>query len=162
LSEKTVYILGAGFSYDAGFPLQNKILKRIFEFTEESIPPPPLDILRYKNYYYDILEPARETLIPFLEKVFRLDTFPSLEDIFTLLDQTIASRGYCHGYNTNDLEHIRLALAQAIIFVFHHYGEHIDGENEDFYRAVAAYLIHRRMSEGQEKDPFSIILVNCD
>ncbi len=29
--QKTVYILGAGFSYDGGFPLQNHLLSRILD-----------------------------------------------------------------------------------------------------------------------------------
>ncbi len=40
---KTVFVLGAGFSREAGFPLQNEILDRVHRLEVMDVPPGALD-----------------------------------------------------------------------------------------------------------------------
>jgi len=115
---KTVYILGAGFSRDAGFPLQSEILERIRRFD--------IDILRSKvnREFLDVSEvflpqEEKESLKEFLNKVFSASLNLSLEEIFTLLDETISRKGFCLGYTWLDLYQIREILKRAILIVFH-------------------------------------------
>ncbi len=68
MSKKEVFILGAGFSYPAKLPLQNKLLEEILKNKD----------LEYLNYYAKIEE--------FLDYFFN-GSF-DLEDIFTILDRS--------------------------------------------------------------------------
>jgi hypothetical protein len=84
---KTVYFLGAGFSADAGGPIQNQIIQFILdpEFSKK---------FDYKPY----LKQARLDFINFIkEKLLIPDSLIekiSLEDIFTPIDRAISS-GKC-------------------------------------------------------------------
>lgn len=151
---KTVYILGAGFSRDAGFPLQAEIL--------DQIRGAEVDLMGAPRHVLDVFDPARNRLFQFLGEVFPAGVTPSLEDIFTLLDQTIARHEYCRGFSRSDLESVADALQQAILFVLHSAGERVTHQTAGFYRTVACFLIERRLVARQEDDPFSIISLNWD
>ena len=77
MAEKTVFIVGAGFSANAGLPLQA-------EFTEL--------FLRAQTYTRGRSRKLMPHLGQFVEKTFgfsathALKSYPELEDIFTLLD----------------------------------------------------------------------------
>ncbi len=152
--EKTVYILGAGFSRAAGFPVQSKILDEIRNF--------PIDIMTMPRYSLDQFEKARETLFNFIGRLFPGDNMPSLEDIFTLLDQTISSKGFSGGENYKKLDEIRDALHVAILFIFHSGIKNIEPEKRELYEGFVDHLIKRRLAAGQKKDIFSIVSLNWD
>lgn len=149
---KTVFVLGAGFSRDAGFPLQNEILDRIHSLEVMDVPPGALDKIA----------PDQAKVLEFLTEVFAPGQTPTLEDVFTLLDQTIASRAYCGGYAWNKLDVVRDALRRAVLLPFHAAGEALDSEAADFYRSIAAHLIQQRVAPGQRADPLGVISLNWD
>lgn len=159
MSSKTVYVLGAGFSCCAGFPLQAQILDRIKSFQVEKL------VKAYFDESFDVIshfEPSREKLYEFLYQVFPQDVSPSLEDVFTLLDQTIEARGCCAGFTWEKLEEYRTALKRTILFTFHSASETIEDAPNNFYRSIAAYMVRERLYPGQEKDALSIISLNWD
>jgi len=165
--EKTVLILGAGFSKRAGFPLQAEILGRMPQVQLEDW----ADQLR--NEYYRTVGTVGE----FLSKAFPVEPtefaagqsvdldgskLPTLEDVFTLLDSTIARREYSYGLSREQLETTRDDIKTAILFVIHHASQNITAESRDFYQRLAAGVLDRRTKSGVASDPLSVITLNWD
>ncbi len=154
---KTVYVLGAGFSKFAGYPLQSEILQRIKNFK--------IRRLLNADVSFDIIndfEPAWNNFIEFLSLTFPPDVSPQLEDIFTLLDQTIDNRLYFKRYSWEKLEELRNDLNKTILYTFHLALENMKTRSNEFYRSVGAYLLRQRIFPGQESDPLSIVSLNWD
>jgi hypothetical protein len=145
---KRVFVLGAGFSRAAGFPLQREILDRI------------------KGFKFDIMtvefRKARKELLDFLNLAFGEPQEPSLEDIFTLLDQTIGRGEACANYSPSKLERVRTALKRAILFVFHQASTRVEPAAKDFYHRLAMFLIESRIAPGQERDTIGVVSLNWD
>lgn len=157
MSSKTVYVLGAGFSRYAGCPLQSEILERIKSFEIKKLLSPDIS--------FDIIshfQPSRDKLTQFLDQIFPQDVTPSLEDVFTLLDQTIEARGCCGALTWDRLEDYRNHLKRMVLFTFHSAVEEIEEKPRDFYRSLATHLIRHRILPGQESDPISIVSLNWD
>ena len=157
--EKTVYILGAGFSYDGGYPLQSDLLNNALNYQ--------FDILSGKDSneflnLSNIIPPIQEKLRKFINAFYPAKTQPTLEDVFTLLDQTIARRGHCLSYSWNRLDELRDGLKRTILILFHDASERLKNSEEDFYRILACYLINKRIQAGIKGDAFSIISLNWD
>lgn len=153
--EKTVYILGAGFSYEGKIPLQSEILNRILDFEIDILSNIPGEILA------EVVE-AKKSLEEFLKRIFSSQPSPTLEDVFTLLDQIISKRGHCFGYSWIELDRIRDALKRMILIVFHDCVEKYKESNDEFYLSLASHFIIERLDGGLKKDPFSIIALNWD
>lgn len=154
MPNKTVYVLGAGFSRDAQVPLQAGILPAIRDF-------PLADEIEAGSPEEEFSQ-ARAKLTDFIDRVFTPGPSPALEDVFTLLDYSISRREYCAGESWSSLEAIRQALNIAILFVINHATAHIPAHDSEFYRRIAAYLVNERLDAGQPADPFSVVLVNWD
>ena len=156
-AQKTVYVLGAGFSREAGCPLQAEILYRIFSFKIEnlSISDDPFNIATYFDH-------SRRSVLEFIERVFPHGVNPSLEDVYTLLDQTIETRCDCAPFTWQQLEEVRINLNRTILFIFHWTTARSGSPQHDFYRSIASDLILVRLEQGQKGDPFSIISLNWD
>jgi len=107
MTEKTVFIVGAGFSANAGLPLQS-------EFTEI--------FLRANSYTTGKSKDLMPFLGEFVEKTFGfeadhdLSSYPELEDVFTLLDLS-ANTGHHLGahYSPRDLRMLRRMLLSRTI-----------------------------------------------
>ncbi|MDR4496345.1 MAG: hypothetical protein MRK02_00175 [Candidatus Scalindua sp.] len=151
--QKTVYVLGAGFSYDGGFPLQSHILNRILDSSVHAE-----DIIATTDRFFLSKEPLKQ----FLDKVFHFSKNPSLEDVFTLLDQTIARREYCLGYSWSDLDQIRDTLKRAILTTLHFSLDNLKDKQKLFYEKLGLHFIFRRLKDKIDKQTFSIISLNWD
>lgn len=149
---ETVYILGAGFSYDAGVPLQSQILESIRDLNPLSAP----------TILSDMFAECQGRSIGFISKIFEKVPNPRLEDVFTLIDQSIQHRSYCVGYSWLDLEVVRRSLLNAIVLLFHTRQMQVSQPAQNFYHAVAAYLVEERINAGQKNHPFSIVSLNWD
>jgi hypothetical protein len=152
LSPHTVYVLGAGFSREAMIPLQAEILQSIRKL---SISDAPVELV-------DVFLDATTYANQFLIDVFGSSCIPSLENIFTLLDETITQRRYCHQYSWRDLDLISNSLTQAILYLFYIKERNIPDEGCQFYDSLAASLIKQRLKAGQAQHPFSIVSLNWD
>jgi len=97
MKNKTVYILGAGFSIDAGAPLQSTIVKEIFNL---HIKEPNLFIEGKVNEFKVFL---RNTL--FIQE--NLHPEIPLEDIFTPLDRCISDNISFRNLDINQVKNIR-------------------------------------------------------
>jgi len=152
LKPETVYVLGAGSSYDAGVPLQSEILQRIKD----------LDPLSAPSVLTDAFAECQGRSIAFINRIFERVPNPRLEDIFTLIDQSIQHKNYCVGYNWQEVEVIRRALLSAIVHLFHINESRTPPAKNGLYRKIAAFLIEERVEAGQQNHPFSIISLNWD
>ena len=153
---KTVYFLGAGFSADAGGPIQNQIIQFILdpEFSKK---------FDYKPY----LKQARLDFINFIkEKLLIPDSLIekiSLEDIFTPIDRAISS-----GKSFKDIDSKRLVeLRERFHFLMGvaiHFGVDYNGKSKVYIENFAKYInnIAKRRLDDLKKDEIAIITSNWD
>ena len=160
--EKTVYILGAGFSKPAGFPLQGDLLRSVLDEAGEDILRLSGDILSAPDAPSDDIRRDREIIRKFTDASFPSREHVQLEDVFTLLDQVILERAHFVKFPEKELREIRSAWVRAILFTLHQTSEqHLKGSNMR-HRAIAAALIEQRIGANITGDPFSIISLNWD
>src|SRR5208282_1921128 len=151
--EKTVYILGAGFSSQAGGPAQNEILGEIWNL------PDHLDVKRHKNRLKKFL---KNGLNVHKKKV-------SLEDIYTPIDRCLADGIALRGTNENELQKLRDSLGYLIALAIKSRFERAPYDRSDYVRKFAKYLVDLAAiraekakgktdkGEAKKHDPFSII-----
>lgn len=155
---KTVYILGAGFSKAARFPLQRELTEAVLD----DISILPGDILSTPDALLDSFRKDREIIKDFATASFPSREYLQLEDVFTLLDEAIMERAHFGKYPEKALREIRSAWIRAILFTLHHISEqHLKG-TDMCHRAISAALIERRIDATISGDPFSIISLNWD
>ncbi len=96
---KTVYILGAGFSYPAGIPTQKELL---------------VEIINYKKFICCDMDPNRDKVIKYIFEVFGLDSEQAkkldLEDIYTPIHQSISKNEYLKNYSPDKLRDVEESL----------------------------------------------------
>jgi hypothetical protein len=157
---KTVFVFGAGFSKPANFPLQKELLQAItdgphflgYGILDDKIIP--------KDIITDFNKESR-VLTSFLAKTFEGNE-QSLEDIFTLLDQTIAEKGALLEYSYIDLIKLREKWVRCILFMLHACSIRHLRQQGSPYIAFAKKLITKRISAKINGDPFSVITLNWD
>lgn len=151
---KTVYFLGAGFSADAGGPIQNQIIQFILDdkFIEKFQSNP--EVIK-----------ARKSFIKFIEKTLSIDKKLwdniALEDIFTPIDRALSTGKSFKNFGTNELiklrEEFHLLMGSAIKFG-------VDNENnKDYINEFAKYIntiAQKRLENGL--DEISVITTNWD
>jgi hypothetical protein len=154
---KTVFILGAGFSKSAGFPLQSEILSLV----TDSLSVGGTDILSDPDLPTHKFRAHRHQLVKFLGKAFRTRD-QRLEDIFTLLDQAITNHATFGAYSHTQLITIRDSWVRAILFCLHKCSEQHLSKTVSIYVRFAAWLIRQRIAAGLSGDPLGIISLNWD
>jgi len=154
---KTVFVLGAGFSKAAGFPLQSEILSLV----TDSLFVGGANILSDPDFPTAEFREQRRKLVKFLNQSFRTQD-QRLEDIFTLLDQAITNRATFGGYSLTELIQLRDTWIRAILFCLHKCSErHLAKPASDYVR-FAAWLIRRRLEAGIGGDGVSAVCLNWD
>jgi len=128
---RTVYIIGAGFSYPAGIPVQAGLLTRVRDLGVLDAPAPVVDA------FFD----AQAEALDFITRISRAGSTPPLEDAFTLLDQTIATRGFCLGYTWQELVIVREQLQRALLVVLHDACHAV--QKPKFYGEVVTHMLAR-------------------
>lgn len=154
---KTVYVLGAGFSRGAGFPLQSEIL----ELVTDRLLVGDADVLADPAAPTAEFRELRKRLVDFITHAFR-STDQRLEDIFTLLDQAIADRATFASYSHTDLIALRDAWIRGILFCLHKCSERHLAKPQSIYVHFAAWLIRQRLEAGIDGDPLSVLSLNWD
>ena len=152
---KTVYILGTGFSMDAGAPSQAAIMSKAFENYKEN--PANFDsdhFKRFKNFLTKSMY-----LLP-----NQFDSL-ALEDIFTPLDRCLAENAQFRGLDVAEIIKVRES-------VFHIVATTIKLEldktqnNKSYIEKFAKYLVTeskaRKNQEFRDNDPVSVISTNWD
>ena len=151
---KTVYFLGAGFSADAGGPIQNQIIQFILD-----------DKFIKKFQSNPEVIKARKNFIKFIEKTLSIDkklwNNIALEDIFTPIDRALSTGKSFKNFGTNELiklrEEFHLLMGSAIKFG-------VDNENnKDYINEFAKYIntiAQKRLENGL--DEIAVITTNWD
>lgn len=175
---KTVYVLGAGFSKPAGFPLQREIYPEVvsqaFLASRSVLSSHPYLTFDVSQDVFLFLTAARFVNA----RNGKLCSELSLEDLFTLLDRVIQDRGTYCGYNwatrrTSDhrksgqpfrpsLIEVRDSLVRSILAILHGCSDKHSKKRKSLFRQFAAYLIQWRLNTTQQGDPFSVISLNWD
>lgn len=153
---KTVYFLGAGFSADAGGPIQNGIIVSILsdEFAET---------YRFKNQVID----ARNKFISFIQNDLQIpedlwNKIP-LEDIFTPIDRSISNGRSFKKYDSKKLvtlrEEFHYLMGAAIQF-----GVDDSSKDKQYVNDFATYInsIAKERLNNIKNDKIAIITTNWD
>ena len=152
---KTVYFLGAGFSKDAGGPIQNGIIETIFKPQFKNAYSDKKEIMNALKAFSKFL---RETL---LIKESSFAKIP-LEDVFTPIDRCIADGKSFGEYTVEDLVVLRDKL-HTLMAASIQYGVDIDSGNSSYVTNFANYINNigkKRLIDN--KDRISIITTNWD
>ncbi|WP_041277929.1 hypothetical protein [Desulfotalea psychrophila] len=152
---KTVYILGAGFSVEAGAPTQASLIGKAFElYTENS-----------SNYDEKRFELFKNFLIKQLNIAEEQFSNVELEDIFTPLDRCFSDSIQYRGIGFGEIMEVREAIfyvvGQTILLILND-----PSVSKEYINKFARYLTEKssvRMSGAyHEKDPVSVISANWD
>lgn len=153
--DKTVYVLGAGFSAGANFPMQSElydIIKDPFLSAEFSEKDGTAELVEHHNRIREFCKVAFcESELP-----------QSLEDVFTLLDQTISTNSHFAKYSVADLQTIRDSWIRLLIWFFHFRAAKYIRGNDSTYQRLCAALLRKRIEAGLKGDPMSILSLNWD
>ncbi|HEY1060056.1 MULTISPECIES: hypothetical protein [Bacteroidota] len=153
--DKTVYFLGAGFSADAGGPIQNGIIQTILS-------------KGFEEKYVDTVElsQARKEFISFLEDDLgvpeSLWNAVALEDVFTPIDRCISNGKSFKKHDVKELVRIREGF-HGLMGASIQFG--VDRKNEkEYIDDYANYLnnIARRRLTDIKNDNIAVITTNWD
>ncbi|MBD5229155.1 MAG: hypothetical protein HDS69_03850 [Bacteroidales bacterium] len=155
-SNKTIFFLGAGFSKDAGGPIQNEIIQNILSpdfyerFSDNE------DVVKSIDEFKEFL---RKELLLSEEKFSKI----ALEDVFTPIDRCIAQGLSLGSYSAESLmdlrEKLHLLMARSI-----QYGVDFRGHNKNYITKFAHYInsIAKQRITNPELDGIGIITTNWD
>lgn len=101
---KTVYILGAGFSVDAGAPTQQSIISKAFDLNKQD----------ESNFDKDKFKIFRSFIVDQLNVEFDNAGKVDLEDIFTPLDRCINENSQYRGVSVKNLADVREATFYVV------------------------------------------------
>lgn len=158
-TDKTVYVLGAGFSAGAGLPIQSNVLGNILSRLGYSFS--GILASESEKVFQDSLDRKINEIQNFIERCFPHPD-QSLEDIFTLLDQTIESNGHFRGLSGTELQTIRRTWIEIIVGYFHAVSMGYLQSDKSICQRFIAFLLTQKIEHGQDKDPCSVISLNWD
>src|ERR1043165_48387 len=156
MKQKTVYIIGAGFSMSAGAPSQSAIISEIFELEKVDF---NRNTSKVKNWIKEFREFLEESL--FLTPDER--DYYTLEDIYTPIDRSIAEGISFRGYDLEKLQKLRDTFNRLIILAVRNSIEK-SGKPKDSITHFAkhvAYLGKQRLYDAKD-DRVAIITTNWD
>jgi hypothetical protein len=161
-AEKTVYILGAGFSAPAGGLNQAHLLKHIFEL-DDNLP----KVRAYKRALKGFLVGTLHAAPDRLHEV-------ALEDIYTPIDRCLADRMSLRTQTSTDLHRLRAQLEYLISLAIDRGFRSTRAGSSDYADDFAAHLVKQaairaekaktgsNATKAKDWDPFSIISLNWD
>ena len=156
---KTVYILGAGFSMDAGAPSQANLVKAIFELRNND------------SYSKTKQQPLIHKWIDELDKFLKEGlcvsdeekTYYTLEDIYTPIDKCISENISFRNYAVRDLKILREHLNRLITLAIR---ESIDKshKSKDTIDEFARFITDqsRKKLNNEKDDQVAVITTNWD
>ena len=155
--DKTVYILGAGFSMDAGAPSQFGVIEEIYNLKSA-----------YKGHKQE------KKISDWVEKFDKFITLSlrvsdehkywyALEDIFTPIDKSIKEGSSFAGYTSTELISFRDVFNKLIILAVRN---SIASKNKgnDYIKRFANHIVNLSQSriKNEKKDSVSVITTNWD
>ena len=151
---KTVYIIGAGFSADAGAPLQRDLVGRVFSLDIADLPRP-------EALYFD---ECRIAFRQFLENDLCIaeDCFSSvtLENVYTPLDRCIIDNVALRGRSGIELFALRQQISACLVFLIRHSMR--APTDAEYVRRFAQHLLSVRSGARIGGDPLAVLSLNWD
>jgi NAD-dependent SIR2 family protein deacetylase len=152
--QKTVYVLGAGFSVDAGAPLQSDIIKRIFELKAADLPKPErATFIQSRSTFRTFLERDLCMTRAHFERV-------SLEDVYTPIDRCISDNVGFRSRSNLELPSLRQQISALIILLLKH--SMPDHTTDNYVSRFAEFLAYSRRKAPLKADPLAVISLNWD
>ena len=152
--DKTVYILGAGFSKNENAPLQSEIIREIFKIKIKDLR------LNYRKLYTRY----RNDFKVFLSEIMFIDEskfeYLSLEDIYTPIDRCIMDNLSFRNIAPKELIEMRQKINGLIILMLD-YKLHLTRPKGSHVEKFTDYLIKMRKQYVKD-DPYAIISTNWD
>lgn len=152
--DKTVFVLGAGFSKNENAPLQSEIIKEIFKIKSRELVP---DFRQIYTWY-------RDDFKRFLSDTMFIDEahFGSLrlEDIYTPIDRCIIDNLAFRNIAPKDLIELRQKI-NGLIIIMMDYKLHLTRTKDSHIEKFTDYLIALR-TKHRKGDPFAILSTNWD
>lgn len=151
LNKSTVFFLGAGFSKEAGAPLQGTILEKVLNYNGPN----------YGNPVEEYLTNVRT----FLEDAFNLHTNQAirnsfcLEDFYTPIDKCINDNLSFRGYSVDHIRKVRNQLSTLVSMVIDNEIEN-SGEDDGYLDTFASYIVHNSRRSREYKP--AVISTNWD
>ena len=157
MKNKTVYVLGAGFSMAAGAPSQIEIVKAIYDLKKNKEKPSKKDkILEWIGTFDSFL--VHQLRVSEGEKEWY-----SLEDIYTPIDRSISDNSSFRDYDTNELVRLRATINKLVILAIR---SRVQQANKDksYIKNFAKKLIElgKRRLDNEKNDSVSVITTNWD
>jgi NAD-dependent SIR2 family protein deacetylase len=149
VNNKTVFILGAGFSYPASIPLQGHLLKEILNYKSD-------------DYTESAVLIAQDALKNFIIELFGKQKNIILEDIFTILDRGVIGKERFKDYTWQKLYEIRGQLVYLILFIISKRMKSVPEKVKNTYISFCKKIIQMRRSHGQKSDSIAVISSNWD
>lgn len=157
--DKTVYVLGAGFSAGAGLPIQSRVLGNILSKIGYSFS--GILATESEKAFQESLNGKIDDITAFVRRCFPHQD-QMLEDIFTLLDQSIRTSSHFKGYSGVQLEEIRKTWIELLVGYFHALSAGYLQSNKTVCQRYVTALLKQKIVQGQDSDPCSIISLNWD
>ena len=153
---KTVYVLGAGFSYEAGKPIQAELIKKAFEIYKDNPNIFNKDKFKcFRDFLSNQLNVSEEDFS---------DT--ELEDIFTPLDRCLGDRTQYRGVSLEEItktrESVFYVIGKTIGFASNEDDDKSEGYIHDFSKYITNISSARGGQNYRGKDPVSVISTNWD
>lgn len=152
--DKTVFVLGAGFSKNENAPLQSEIIKEIFKIKSKDLAPDFRKIFtRYRNDFKAFLS----------DTLFIAETHfgnLALEDIYTPIDRCIIDNLAFRNIPPKDLIELRQKI-NGLIIIMMDYKLHLTRTKDSHIEKFTDYLINLR-TQDRKGDPFAILSTNWD
>lgn len=161
MPDKTVYILGAGFSKSVDAPIQSEIIDGIFQLTDENI------LSLEQEFWKSDLLLQRFNIFKHSFRKFLLDELNiaenkfkdiSLEDIYSLIDKSIINNMSFRNISRIELIQLRLNINALIIILMKHRLQNVKSPHINKF---SKKLVSIRQTD-KDKDPFTIISTNWD
>jgi hypothetical protein len=153
MKQKTVYILGAGFSAGTGAPSQEKLVSKIFEIHKK-------DNRAFKSGSVDKFRNFLEHSLLIPRKIH--DQVP-LEDIFTPLDRCLMDNVSFRNLSVDEIKEIRGLVYYLIGKTLEILLRHV---KKDYVNDFANYLVENCSTRSKRRysktDPVSVISTNWD
>ena len=142
--------MGAGFSNDAGIPLQDELLPKFLfeEENQEQIGTISSDLSKIFSFEYK--KPKSLSLKD------DANSYPNLEDIFSAIDTAIINDEYLKEFPPEYLKKFREKLVLGILDLINK-----SIEDDDYIKEFSKALTDYRL-DSRNNDPFAIITTNWD
>ena len=153
MKNKTVYILGAGFSVGAGAPSQANLIREIFKLNNENP----------STFRSGKIEEFQKFLLETMHLPETMHESVPLEDIYTPIDSCIINNTSFRNLSVGELESKRKLILELIGITLRHL---LEGSDQDYIKSFAQRLVKQSKLRKDYKyrsiDNVSVLSTNWD